>query len=171
VNAGTAKTESALNSGDNIRHIGAILFAVLFGLVFLVHVFCWSNRSRILRHRRTLLAGISGALPFLAVRIAYSVLSAFAPATRSISADGQVTPVTSNSPLAKFNSSTGEWQVYLAMSVVPEFIVVVIYITVGTKIPLQNDTDYTRGTQSDAWEHDDDETARLKPLPYNEYSR
>lgn len=162
VKAGTATTEANMNSGTNLRHIGVILFAVLFGLVFLMHLFCWSNRERLMRYRRTLLAGISGALPFLAVRVAYTVLSAFAPATRSISPSGQSTLVTSSSPLVKFNSTQGSWVVYLCMSVLPEFLTVLVYLVVGTRIPLQQDTDYARGLQTDAWE--DEETARLKPM-------
>ncbi|PCH33290.1 hypothetical protein WOLCODRAFT_135031 [Wolfiporia cocos MD-104 SS10] len=162
---GEATKESSLTSGQNLRHIGVILFVVLLGLIILVHVFCWMNSGRILKHRRTLLAGISVALPFLVVRVAYTVLSAYAPLTRSIAADGQVTSITSDSPLTKFNSTTGPWIIYLLMSVVPEFIAVVIYVIVGTKIPLQDDTDYSRGAMSEAWDQgSDEEHARLKPL-------
>ncbi|KAI0932666.1 hypothetical protein AcW1_000277 [Taiwanofungus camphoratus] len=161
VTAGNATTESSLNSGTKLRHIGVILFAIVYGFILVVHIFCWSNKNQILRYRRTLLAGISFALPFLGVRVAYAVLSAFAPVTRSINSNGQVTYTTSTSALSKFSSTSGSWVLYLIMSVVAEYIVVLIYTTVGIKIPLENDTDYSRGMNTDAWE--DEEMARFKP--------
>ncbi|CCM06400.1 uncharacterized protein FIBRA_08660 [Fibroporia radiculosa] len=171
VKEGEATTESTLTSGQSLRHIAVILFGILYGLIFFVHVFCWSNRDTILRYRRTLLAGISAALPFLAIRVAYTVLSGFAPLMYEINAEGKMTPLTSSSPLKNFNAITGPWGIYLAMSVLPEFISVAIYMGVGTRIPLHQDTDYARGGNGDAWENDE-ELARLKPVNYGgEYAR
>lgn len=53
VTAGNATTESSLNSGTKLRHIGVILFAIVYGFILVVHIFCWSNKNQILRYRRT----------------------------------------------------------------------------------------------------------------------
>lgn len=108
-----------------------------------------------------LLTGISLALPFIGVRVIYTVLSAFLPVTRSISPDGQVTYTTNASSLNKFNSISGSWAIYLIMSVITEYIAVLIYTAIGIKVPLQNDTDYSRGTMTSARE--DEEAAGMKP--------
>ncbi|KAH9836535.1 uncharacterized protein C8Q71DRAFT_857768 [Rhodofomes roseus] len=154
VKMGNAKSQSELNTGTTLRHVGAVVMAVLFVAMFLLHLVCWSNISRITKARRTLLAGISAALPFLLVRIAYTVLSAFAPYPRSFSATGQVITTTSESPLAKFNTSTGSWQIYLLMSVLTEYATVVIYSIAGTRIRMDDDRpDYVK---SATVEYDDE---------------
>ncbi|KAH9921457.1 uncharacterized protein B0H18DRAFT_1086143 [Fomitopsis serialis] len=165
VHLGSAKTASDLNNALTLRHIGGALLAVLFVLIFLVHLFCWSNMRRILRSRRTLLKGISAALPFLGVRVAYSVLSAFAPSTLSISDAGVVTTVTPNSPLMKFSPSTGSWLVYLLMGVLPEYCAVLIYVVAGTRTPLKdNETDYARSAAAD-YEDERYKWSVEQPLP------
>lgn len=66
------------------------------------------------------------------MRVLYSVLSAYAPLG--------IPGVTSGSPsLAKFNSSHGDFGIWLVMSVIMEFIVEAIYVTAGLFTPLQND--------------------------------
>jgi len=165
VHLGSAKTASDLNNALTLRHIGGALLAVLFVLILLVHLFCWSNMRRILKSRRTLLKGISVALPFLGVRVAYSVLSAFAPSTRAISDAGVVTTTTPNSPLTKFSPSTGSWLVYLLMGVVPEYCAVLVYVFAGTRTPLKNyETDYERSPAAD-YEDERYKWSVERPLP------
>jgi len=41
--------------------------------------------------------------------------------------------------MGKFNSTTGKWGIYLVMSVIMEFIVVLIYTYGGITIPLKDD--------------------------------
>lgn len=43
---------SKLNSAANLRHVGSILFVVLFTFLTLVHLYFWANRDMILQHRR-----------------------------------------------------------------------------------------------------------------------
>ena len=89
-----------------------------------------------------LLVGISCALPFLLVRVIYSVLSGYSPSA----VPGQ--PAAHNS-LSKFSSQTGSWGIYLVMSVLMELIVIFIYIATGLSIRLQDDgikQDSTYGT-------------------------
>ncbi|KAH9836536.1 uncharacterized protein C8Q71DRAFT_758388 [Rhodofomes roseus] len=153
VKMGNAKTIADLNSANTLRHAGAAMFAVLFVLIFLLHMYCWVSRSRITKARRTLLASISLALPFLLIRVVYTVLSSAAPYTTSLSSAGG-SSTTSNSPLSKFNSSTGSWIIYLLMSVLAEYAAVVVYCVAGTRIRLQDDVpDYINSATAD---YDDD---------------
>lgn len=81
----------------------------------------------------------------------YAILSAFAPA----SVPGS--PPRSGG-LSKFNSQTGPWEIYLVMSVIAEFVTVLIYTIVGVITPLKKD--YAVGNR----EADDEQTMSLKPL-------
>ena len=81
------------------------------------------------------------------MRVLYSVLSSFSP----IDVGGVTSGSTS---LAKFNSSTGDFGIWLVMSPVMEFVVIVIYVAVGLATPLQNDYDVGTGGE---------EAARLYP--------
>ena len=85
-----------------------------------------------------LLNGIIITLPFLAVRIVYGVLSSFAPFPITFE-NGQEVPNNSDSALAKFSATSSDWAVYLVMSVLMEYIVVVVYATVGLLTPLGKD--------------------------------
>ena len=151
VNLANAKTPDDVNSGTKFRHIGVILFLVLYILLALLHVFFWTRAHSLMLHRRTvrhtsdsysiiplsqfflqLLTGISAVLPFLFIRTLYAVLSGFSPA----SIPGTQAP---ENALSKFNSSSGSWQIFLVMSVIMELLVVFTYLVVGIKVPLQKD--------------------------------
>jgi len=135
VAGGSQASASNPNAGSSLRHAGVILYLVLYVLIVAVQIYYWMNSDLLLRHRRSLLTGISFALPFLAVRVAYSILSGFAPQSYG----GQHT--TTNS-LSKFNSS-GPFGYWLGMSVLMELATVIIYITTGLLTPLADD--YTAG--------------------------
>jgi hypothetical protein len=64
----------------------------------------------------------------------YSILSTF---SGSLFATSSSTPNTNS--LAKFNMASGDWRIYLVMSVIMEFIVTVVYTTAGARIPLHQD--------------------------------
>ena len=49
---GNATTQSTLNTGTNLRHAGAIIFAVVYGLTVLLTAYCWANKSVILKYRQ-----------------------------------------------------------------------------------------------------------------------
>ena len=72
------------------------------------------------------MAGISVALPFLAVRITYAVVSSF------------------SHPPSKFDMMVGSWEVFLVMSVVMECVIVSIYLTCGGVIQLESDSEYDK---------------------------
>ena len=130
----TETSPSTVSNGSTLRRVGSLLFLALYLLLAALHGYCWMNVNRLMTHRRTLLVAISSALPFLGIRVVYSILSAFSGA---LSFSGTATPNTG--ALAKFSMLTGEWPIYLCMSVLMELVVVVIYTTAGTRIPLQQD--------------------------------
>lgn len=77
-------------------------------------------------HLSQLLFGITVALPFLGVRIAYAVMAAWS----SSDLDGK--HLSSNPTLAKMNPVTGDWVLYLVLSVIMEFIVAAMYLFSST---------------------------------------
>jgi len=171
--AGDAKTDSDISSGATLRRVGVALFVVVYAFDVLFHVVLWSERPRLLMNRRKFLSGVTLALPFLTIRILYSVLSAFAPSGESIGPNGQVVFVPSNSGLAKFSLTTGSWEIYLIMSVVAEYAVVLIYAVIGMTTNLSNDY---AGSHTQDWDADGpEEMAKLRPTgpeyaPYAPYA-
>ena len=51
-NAGNATSLDDLHTATNLRHIGAILFVVVFGGVAIMTSYAWLNHDRILQYRR-----------------------------------------------------------------------------------------------------------------------
>lgn len=72
-----------------------------------------------------LLIGISCALPFLLVRVLYTFLSTLQTSLRS-----------------NFSPIFGSLTLYVVMSVVMEFLIVLIYTIVGLKTPVDLDDEY-----------------------------
>jgi len=137
VKVGTNETPDGvddINSGIKLRRIGVVLFVIQLAATMAITVVFWGKGTRILKHRRTLLKAITASIPFLAVRVLYAILSAWSPT-------GLPFPGVNNGPSAfkPFNSTMGNAGIYLVMSVIMEFIVVIIYVTAGLMIPLQND--------------------------------
>ncbi|EJF58410.1 hypothetical protein BD309DRAFT_606118 [Dichomitus squalens] len=134
----SASSEDSLNSGSDLRHAGIILFIVVWVGCALVTFYVWRQKDLILRYRRRLLNAITFTLPFLAVRVAYGVLSSFAPFPVSFQ-NGQEVANNGDSGLAKFSSTSSSWGAYLVMSVLMEYIAVSIYAIVGVITPLSKD--------------------------------
>ncbi|KAH9927511.1 uncharacterized protein BXZ73DRAFT_90761 [Epithele typhae] len=128
--AGNPSSASDLSSGTNLRHVGTILYVVVYAGVVLLTAYCFAHRARILRYRRQLLAGVAAALPFLFVRTLYAVLSAYAPSRIRFDAAG-------NEELVR--RRLGEWGFYLVMSVMMEYAAVLIFVVVGLATPLSKD--------------------------------
>ncbi|KAI6133378.1 hypothetical protein EDD16DRAFT_1890941 [Pisolithus croceorrhizus] len=125
------------SSATTMRRAGVILFAVLYVIIVLGAVVQWASRQQVMKYRKQLLIAISVALPFLAVRTLYSILSTFSSST-FITTDSTTTS-TSNGALAKFNMFTGEWQIFLAMDLLMEYICVLVYIFAGSTLKLDQD--------------------------------
>jgi len=121
---GGVQASDGHSAGLDLRKAGYILYAVAWLLIVIVLFGAWGYRHVIMRYRKGLLFGITCALPFLGVRMVYGILNAFSTSVPSI---------------AKFNSVTGDWVLYLVMSLIMEYCVVVIYSVTGTTIPLSRD--------------------------------
>lgn len=74
-----------------------------------------------------LLATVSLAIPFLAVRDVYSICSAFS----TIPSFGPDGPAKATGGLSAFNIISGKWEVYLVMSFLMELVVVLLYLGYG----------------------------------------
>ena len=83
--------------------------------------------------------GIVGAMPFIAVRVAYSVLGGFAGRTTKIEPDGTVIPLHPTDALQKFNPMTGPFGLFVALALVMQYIAVIIICVVGVRTPLKKD--------------------------------
>ncbi|EIW56860.1 uncharacterized protein TRAVEDRAFT_127494 [Trametes versicolor FP-101664 SS1] len=139
--SGNAKTQSQLDQATTFRHIGIIVFGVLYFTLVGATAFCWINRQTIPKYRRKLLLGIACALPFLGVRVLYGILSAFVPSQLGFDAEGHLVLMLHPSSLSKFSTTTGSWALFLTMSVAMEYAVVLTYTVVGIRTPLHKDTD------------------------------
>ena len=69
-----------------------------------------------------MLMGVCLVVPFLGVRISYAVISAFS------SSDLYGANLSSDPTLKKLNPVTGEWQLYLVLGPVMEYIAVSLYL-------------------------------------------
>lgn len=107
-----------------------------------------TDKLRDCRLHIQLLKGITMTLPFLAVRVVYQVLTVVAPYPYTFVGDQQVPASSTNATLEKFSLTSSAWGIYLAMSVLMEYIAVVIYVVVGIITPLSKDQPETYGKMS-----------------------
>ncbi|KAG2109726.1 uncharacterized protein F5147DRAFT_692121 [Suillus discolor] len=128
-------SSSSDSSGNIMRRAGVLLFCALYIILVGICVHVWTQVGFVMRYRKQLLKAISIALPFLAIRTLYSVLSTFSSSTFSVTG----TTESNTSDLAKFNMITGEWQIYLVMDMLMEYAVVIIYGVAGIMLPLNED--------------------------------
>jgi len=129
------------STGAILRKVGGLMILGCFLFMAFVHLLLWTFKDRFLTHHRTLLLGISSALPFLLIRCIYSVLSAFSPVASFGSDVTTSLPPVKHTSLSKFNSFSGSWQIFLVMSLVMEYVVVLIYLAVGAATPMQRGSD------------------------------
>jgi len=132
-----AATDTAtINQSQTLRRVGSIILIAVFAGLCVIQFMFWGVAERIRREhvsKFTMLVGATCAVPFLTVRLIYTVLSAFSPhANFSSIASGNFKPT----GLERFNSITGDWQIFLVMSLLMEFIVVIIYLGFGLWLPL-----------------------------------
>lgn len=77
---------------------------------------------------------ISFALPFLAVRTVYGVLSTITTDTFTGS-----TTSSNTSSLAEFDLVTGNWEIFLVMDMITEYAIVIFYTISAFVLPLDQD--------------------------------
>lgn len=112
-----------IKAGENFKHTGHFitlsltkiaisLFVVAFAAILTVVFFTAFNVPHIERGERRLLLAVGLSLPFLFVRLIYSCYVAFANE-------------------ARFSLINGDVSIMLAMGVIQEFIIVMIYLSTG----------------------------------------
>jgi len=109
-----------------VREAAAGVFAGFYVIVFFAHIGAWTYRWQLRTYRRNLLWGVSAALPFLGVRIAYYILATWS------SSDLFGASPSKNASLAQFNPVTGKWILYLVLGVLMEFAVAFLYMLSST---------------------------------------
>ncbi|KAG2345309.1 hypothetical protein BDR05DRAFT_975098 [Suillus weaverae] len=129
-------TLSHSSSGmSTLRKAGFLLFSVQYIALAGICIFLWTQIRLIMKYRKLLLKAISFALPFLAVRTVYGVLSTITTSTFT----GSTASSNSISSLAVFNLVTGNWQIYLVMGMLAEYAIVIIYTVSAFVLPLDRD--------------------------------
>ncbi|KAH9486689.1 hypothetical protein JR316_0000754 [Psilocybe cubensis] len=109
-----------------LRRAGVCIYAGMYVIIFAVFIGTWTYRWHLRSYRRSLLFGLTCALPFLGVRMAYAVIAAFS------SSDLLGTKLSSNTTLADLNPVTGKWILYLVLSLIMEYVVVALYLFAST---------------------------------------
>ena len=115
VGATSASSPANIESQSTVR-VGIILYTVVLIVLVLLTVGAWWAKRKSSEGEGRLILAVICTLPFLAVRLLYSLLAAF-------------------SKSSTFNPVTGSTTAALLMSVLEEMFVVVIYISTGLKLP------------------------------------
>lgn len=102
---------------------GVTLLAILYIILVGICLYLWTQIRFVMRYRKQLLKAVSVALPFLTVRTVYNVLPIF-------SLDDMP---------GQFDILEGTWQNYIAMKMLMEYAVVIIYLVAAFVLPLNND--------------------------------
>jgi hypothetical protein len=109
-------------TGRTLVRVAIILITLTFVVLIGYTAYFWAHRDRLTRSRLTLLRAFSLSIPFLIVRIIYSIISSFSSSLHSM-----------------WNPVYGSWVAFLVMALAMEYIVVVIYMTAGMLIPYGKD--------------------------------
>ncbi|KIJ34914.1 hypothetical protein M422DRAFT_34854 [Sphaerobolus stellatus SS14] len=119
IDASPDHSPSDQKDGRNHSKIGSILFLAAYFALAGLQVLLHGVRERFNDNQIKFLNVLSLALPFLFVRVLYTVLAAF---------------TAKSSGPSKFSSISGDWKIYLFMGLLMEYIVVLIYIIGGLKL-------------------------------------
>jgi len=125
---GVLGTQAAANQNlaTILRRAGVCVYLGMYLIILMVHIGTWTYRWHLRSYRRNLLWGTSVALPFLGVRMTYAVLAAWS------SSDLYGLKLSSNPTLANLNPITGNWVLYLVLSLVMEYVAAVLYLFAST---------------------------------------
>ena len=128
VGATSANDPAEIYNEDTVK-IGVILFAVVYVLLCLLCAAASIAARKTKRGEGKLITAVAFALPFLLVRVVYSLITTFGH-----SVDFQIG-----------NGSTAAVTISLFMEVLEECAVVLIYIATGLKLPAVPIADATNG--------------------------
>ncbi|KAK0465237.1 uncharacterized protein EV420DRAFT_1744397 [Desarmillaria tabescens] len=110
------------NAGMNVRRVEAGVYGALYLFLVFTTMVSWSHRHFMRSYRRRLLAGVTFALLFIGIRVAYEILAAWS------ASDVFGDRLSSNPTLAKFNPITGDWVPYLVMGLIVEYVAAAFFI-------------------------------------------
>ncbi|PBK77147.1 hypothetical protein ARMSODRAFT_263786 [Armillaria solidipes] len=110
------------NAGMIVRRVEAGVYGALYLLLVFITMVSWSHRYFMRSYRRRLLTGVTFALLFIGVRVAYEILAAWS------ASDVFGRQLSSNPTLAKFNPITGDWVPYLVMGLIVEYVAAAFFI-------------------------------------------
>ncbi len=111
--------------GESTLHIGIILYLVACGALVLLTVSVALARRSAGSGEGLLIAAVAGSLPFILVRLLYSVIAVFGHDS-------------------SFNIVSGSVTVMLVMAVLEEFVVVAIYTITGLRLDVVPKDDQSR---------------------------
>ena len=118
IGATDASSAATIGNEDKVK-IGVCLYIPVVAALGLLEVFCFmKNRSSGDKGERQLILALLAALPFIAIRLLYGLLTIFS--------NGGV-----------FAIQYGNETAALLMAVLEEMVVVLIYLAVGLKLPAQ----------------------------------
>lgn len=117
VGATSANTIADFTKESSV-HIGVVLYMVSFGLLLILTIVASATYLKIRRGEKMLIIAVLASLPFILVRLLYTLIACFAHNA------------------SKFNLVTGSVAINLVMAVIEEIIVVAIYTITGIKTPV-----------------------------------
>ncbi|KAI9761121.1 MAG: hypothetical protein M1840_002018 [Geoglossum simile] len=109
---------STQKTGQKLVKAGVVIVTVTFASLIGFTVYFWAHQKRLTAARRMLLRAFTLAIPFLVVRIVYSILGAFA-----------------STSFSKWSPVRGSWRAFLVMGLIMEFVVVLVYAVTGVSLP------------------------------------
>ena len=119
-------------TGAKLAKAGVVIVTITFAGLVGFTVYFWMHLKRLTAPKRMLLRAFTVAIPFLIVRVAYSILGAFATTVFS-----------------KWSPVRGAWRAFLVMGLIMEFIVVLIYVVTGLSIPQSKEEAVADGDVAD----------------------
>lgn len=121
----TSDNSSDQRSGKAMIKAGFILFVVMYAILVFLAAKSASEFNKIPVGEKRILAAVLVAIPLLAVRILFGILAIF-------------------TDFSAFSSQHGSPAVRVCMSILEEFIIVVMYTFVGLTVPRYNATESER---------------------------
>ena len=108
---------SQSNSSQNLTHAAIVIFIVMFVVQSIITIFTFRNLQVVSQGDKRILIAVALSIPFLLVRLIYSLLATF------------------DTSSSTFSLTAGSVIVEGFMSVLEEFVVVILYLAAGATAP------------------------------------
>ncbi|KAK9365637.1 hypothetical protein V1509DRAFT_632625 [Lipomyces kononenkoae] len=137
VSASELSSNSLSGTGHDLQKASVLLITAVFAFLTVFSLYLLGFTKPV-GHSRMLTLALTVTLPFLFVRVLYSILSVFLYSSAN----------------DKFNSATGSWQIYLGMDVIMEFVVVGVLAITGLLLGSYYRKDVSRPSEYSEFELD-----------------